>query len=99
MLCLDELISWPEVHKLNNLPEGIKRSIEIALRQSIASSLATIAANGSSGGGGTGAVVIGNYGGMQPTITPSSTNALVVDLPSGALWAYDTGTWTALIAA
>ncbi len=61
--------------------------------------LLNIIANGIGGGGGSGDVTIGNYGGLQPTPTPT-VNTIFVDTSGGQLWAYNAGdnSWTELIA-
>lgn len=68
--------------------------LELALLNIIANSLG-------GGGGAVGGVVIGNYGGAQPTPSPlPAINTVYVDTSGGQLWAYNatTNTWTELIA-
>ncbi len=47
----------------------------------------------SSGGLGGGGVVCGNYGGNQPTFTPSSGCGNAIDTSNGQVWWYYSGAW------
>lgn len=49
-------------------------------------------ANASGGGSGTGAT-FGDYGGGQPSFTPSSGVGLAVDTSNGTLWQYYNSAW------
>lgn len=92
MEALSELLSWPEVHYLNNKPEGIKRSIEIALLQSIAGSLQQYVDNG--GGGGTPVNLPADYINYPgpPTQNPPSLQNIVVD-SQGRQWMFWDNEW------
>lgn len=46
------------------------------------------------GGGGTGGIASGNYGGVAPTFTPTSGSAIAIDSTNGKIWAYYNSTWT-----
>lgn len=86
---LSELLSWPEVHDLNNRPEGIKRSIEIALLQSIAGSLQEYV------GGGSTPVTLPpdsiSYPG-PPVLNPPALQSIVVD-STGRQWMFWNNQW------
>ena len=52
-----------------------------------------LAANGGGGGGGATQVFAGNYGGGQPTVTPTTSAATAYDTSTGMTWAYYSGAW------
>ena len=63
--------------------------LELALLQIIAN-------NVGSGGGGSGNVTFGNYGGTTPGFTPT-TSTLALDTSNQTIWAYDSGTWHLIV--
>lgn len=52
---------------------------------------------GGSGGGGVGAILSANYGGVAPAVSPTG-NALAFDTSNGSFWIWDGSTWTQIIA-
>lgn len=59
--------------------------------------LSIIAGSVSGGGGGIPQIISGNYGGLQPTPTPSGP-AIFYDTSGGQLWIYNGTTWNEAIA-
>ena len=45
------------------------------------------------GGGGSGGVPTGNYGGGAPSFTPSTSGGFAIDTSTGKLWFYFNGAW------
>jgi hypothetical protein len=84
------LLNSANVACYTNLPPGLQNVLVLALLQLIAQNI------GSGGGGGTGAT-FGNYGGGQPSFTPSSGTGLAVDTSTNNFWDYYGGSWHQLV--
>jgi hypothetical protein len=61
--------------------------LELSLLQIIANNVS------GGGGGGGGGVTTGNYGGSQPSFTPSSGAGVAIDTSNGRIWWYYSGAW------